>query len=281
MSRLTDKQLGLIIIEADKGIYSHDEACQKDGDMQNQVELNRTRISGLDLVLHFHVGADLYYFIKRTLDILVAGGLLIIFIPVMLTISILIYLYSPGPIFYKQERVGAKRVRRGNTYSWERVTFPLYKFRTMKVNVDEGVHKAYVQALIRNDRQKMIELQGEESKVRKLTNDSRIIFPGKFLRKFSLDELPQFWNVLRGDMSLIGPRPALPYEVEVYEPWHLRRLEAQPGISGLQQVTARCTADFDEQVRLDLEYINNPSLWLDLKIALKTPLMILSTRGAG
>lgn len=117
--------------------------------------------------------------------------------------------------------------------------------------------------------------------MRKLTNDPRIIAPGKFLRKFSLDELPQLWNVLRGDMSLIGPRPALPYEVEVYEPWHLQRLEAQPGISGLQQVQARCAATFDEQVKLDLEYINNQSLWQDLMIALKTPLMILSTKGAG
>jgi lipopolysaccharide/colanic/teichoic acid biosynthesis glycosyltransferase len=96
----------------------------------------------------------------------------------------------------------------------------------------------------------------------------------------SLDELPQLWNVLRGDMSLVGPRPAIPYEVDVYSPWHLRRLEAQPGISGLQQVTARCAADFDTQVRLDIEYIQSQSLWLDIKIMLKTPLAILSTKGA-
>lgn len=249
--------------------------------MQNQLELDQVRKPGVSLGLLLRDGHFPYYFFKRIVDMLIAGSLLILLSPVMALISILIYVYSPGPVFFKQVRVGAKRVRRGNTYHWERENFTLYKFRTMKVNGNEAVHKAYVQALIQNDRQKIREIQGEKAQVRKLTNDPRIILPGRFLRKFSLDELPQFWNVLRGDMSLIGPRPALPYEVEVYKPWHLQRLEAQPGISGLQQVTARCTVDFDEQVRLDLEYIKNPSLWQDFKIAFKTPFMILSTKGAG
>jgi lipopolysaccharide/colanic/teichoic acid biosynthesis glycosyltransferase len=126
----------------------------------------------------------------------------------------------------------------------------------------------------------MVALQGAPTQPRKLVNDNRIIRPGKFLRKLSLDELPQLWNVLIGDMSLIGPRPAIPYEVDMYKPWHLRRLEAQPGITGLQQVTARCTTDFDEQVQYDIEYIDNQSLWLDIKIIIKTPLAILSTKGA-
>ncbi|MCK6567152.1 MAG: sugar transferase [Anaerolineales bacterium] len=249
--------------------------------MQNQLELGQIRKPGASLRSLLRDGHFPYYFFKRIMDLLIAGGLLAFFSPLIAAIAILIYAYSPGPIFFKQLRVGAKRVRRGDAYYWEREDFTLYKFRTMKVNGDEAVHKAYVQALIQNDRQKAQEIQGEKSQVRKLTNDPRIILPGKFLRKFSLDELPQFWNVLRGDMSLIGPRPALPYEVEVYKPWHLRRLEAQPGISGLQQVTARCTADFDEQVKLDLAYIENQSLWQDFKIALKTPLMILSAKGAG
>jgi lipopolysaccharide/colanic/teichoic acid biosynthesis glycosyltransferase len=107
-----------------------------------------------------------------------------------------------------------------------------------------------------------------------------VIAPGKILRKFSLDELPQLWNVLRGDMSMVGPRPAIPYEVEMYKPWHRLRLQAQPGITGWQQVTARCVVDFDEQVRLDVEYIERQSLWLDLEIAFKTPLAILFARGA-
>lgn len=249
--------------------------------MQNQLELEQDRKPGLSLGLFLRDEHFPYFFFKRIVDMLIAGSLLILLSPVMALISILIYAFSPGPIFFKQVRVGAKRVRRGNTYYWERENFTLYKFRTMRVNGNEAVHKLYVQALIQSDHQKVREIQGEKSQIRKLMNDPRIILPGRFLRKFSLDELPQFWNVLRGDMSLIGPRPALPYEVEVYKPWHLQRLEAQPGISGLQQVTARCTADFDEQVRLDLEYIKNPSLWQDLKIALKTPLMILSTKGAG
>lgn len=249
--------------------------------MQNQIELKRRSESVSSSVVLLREKYAFYYFIKRVFDILVAGSLLVFFLPIMAVISILIYLYSPGPIFFKQERVGVRRIRRGNTFYWRRKNFTLYKFRTMKVNGDESVHKAYVQALIQNDQHIIRTIQGEKSQVRKLTNDPRIILPGKYLRKFSLDELPQFWNVLRGDMSMIGPRPALPYEVEVYKPWHLQRLEAQPGISGLQQVTARCTADFDEQVKLDLEYIKRQSLWLDMKIALKTPLMILSTKGAG
>jgi lipopolysaccharide/colanic/teichoic acid biosynthesis glycosyltransferase len=123
-------------------------------------------------------------------------------------------------------------------------------------------------------------IQGGKIEVRKLVHDSRIIGPGWFLRKSSLDELPQLWNVLRGEMSLVGPRPAIPYEVEMYEPWHLRRLEAQPGLTGLQQVTARCTADFDQQVHMDIEYIEKQSFWFDIKIILQTPLAVISTRGA-
>jgi lipopolysaccharide/colanic/teichoic acid biosynthesis glycosyltransferase len=169
----------------------------------------------------------------------------------------------------------------GRTYYWKQENFRCYKFRTMKVNVDTTLHKNYVQALIQNDQKKMSEIQGQETTVRKLINDPRIIRPGRFLRKFSLDELPQLWNVLRGDMSMIGPRPAIPYEVEMYKSWHFRRLEAQPGITGLQQVKARCITDFDEQVKFDIEYVDNQSLWLDIKIACFTPLAVFSGRGAG
>jgi lipopolysaccharide/colanic/teichoic acid biosynthesis glycosyltransferase len=150
----------------------------------------------------------------------------------------------------------------------------------MKINADPSIHQAYVKALIENDEAKMTALQGAPTQPRKLVNDSRIIYPGRLLRKLSLDELPQLWNVLIGDMSMIGPRPAIPYEVELYKSWHLRRLEAQPGITGLQQVTARCTADFDQQVQLDIKYVDNQSLWLDLEIILKTPLAVISTKGA-
>jgi lipopolysaccharide/colanic/teichoic acid biosynthesis glycosyltransferase len=150
----------------------------------------------------------------------------------------------------------------------------------MKTDADPSIHQAYVKALIENDEAKMSALQGAPSQPRKLVNDSRITRPGKFLRKSSLDELPQLWNVLLGDMSLVGPRPAIPYEVEMYKSWHLKRLEARPGLTGLQQIMARSTADFDQQVQLDIEYIDNQSLWLDVKIILKTPLVIISTTGA-
>ena len=151
----------------------------------------------------------------------------------------------------------------------------------MHLNADSSIHQAYIKALINNDREQIHSLQGDASSTHKLVHDSRITRPGRLLRKLSLDELPQLFNVLRGDMSLVGPRPAIPYEVEMYKPWHLQRLETQPGITGLQQVISRSTADFDEQVQLDIEYIHQQTLWLDIKIMLRTPLVIISTRGAG
>jgi lipopolysaccharide/colanic/teichoic acid biosynthesis glycosyltransferase len=239
--------------------------------------INTSDPNALRLVLE---GRSKYYIVKRILDIVVSFLLLVLASPLMLLIAAMIFLYSPGPILFVQERVGAKRQLCGKYLCWKKVNFRCYKFRTMKINADPSIHQAYVKALIKNDQDQMNALQGETTEVRKLVHDPRITGPGMLLRKFSIDELPQFWNVLRGDMSLVGPRPAIPYEVEMYNPWHLRRLGAQPGITGLQQVTARCTADFDEQVRLDIEYIESQSLWLDMKIMLKTPLAIISTRGA-
>ncbi len=223
---------------------------------------------------------DAYYAAKRMMDFVCALSLLILFSPLMLLVALTIFFYSPGPIFFTQERVGARRIKRGRHAHWKRVNFKVIKFRTMKVNSDTSIHQNYIKALIENDHACMEAIQGQDTKVRKLVNDPRIIRPGVLLRKLSIDELPQLMNVLRGDMSLIGPRPAIPYEVDMYKPWHLRRLEAQPGITGLQQVTARCTTDFDEQVNLDIQYIENQSLWLDIKIALKTPLAVISARGA-
>ena len=221
-----------------------------------------------------------YYLIKRFMDIVIASVLLILLFPLFILISLVIIFLSPGPIFFSQERIGAKRFRCGKNSSWMTDTFVCYKFRTMNVNSDTTIHQDYFKALIENDQEKMAAIQGESTNIRKLVGDTRITKPGKFLRKLSLDELPQFWNVLIGDMSIVGPRPAIPYEVEMYKPWHKRRLEAQPGITGLQQVTARSTTDFDQQVMLDIEYIEHQSLWLDLKIILKTPFVILSTKGA-
>lgn len=237
-----------------------------------------------DIYDHTYLGPArdraVYYFLKRLVDIVFSLVVLIVLSPLFLIIGLVIALYSPGPVFFLQERVGARRVNRAGKLVWKRETFKCYKFRTMTVNADTAIHEAYVRALIENDLDKMDELQGEKTEVRKLVKDSRVTAPGKILRKLSLDELPQFINVLIGEMSVVGPRPAIPYEVEMYKPWHLRRLEAQPGITGLQQVTARSTADFDQQVRLDIDYVERQSFWLDTTIIFKTPFVILSARGA-
>ena len=248
--------------------------------MQEEASLDLIRKYDLNALRVVSKDRSAYYIVKRIIDIVISLFLLILLSPLMLLTAILIYLYSPGPILFVQERVGAKKRQYGKYSYLKRANFRCYKFRTMKTNADPSIHQAYVKALIENNEEKMTALQGAPTQPRKLVNDSRIIRPGKFLRKLSLDELPQLWNVLIGDMSLIGPRPAIPYEVAMYKGWHLRRLEAQPGITGLQQVTARCIADFDQQVQLDIDYIENQSIWLDLKIILKTPLAVFSTSGA-
>jgi len=273
-----------------------------DNDMQEEahVEFDLIRKHEAFFVSRRVNNPNYYHAVKRAIDFTIALALLVILSPLMLLTAAIIYVYSPGPVFFVQERAGAKRESRGKYSCWKRANFKCYKFRTMKVNADPSIHKAYIQALIENDEEQMTALQTAPTRPRKanidheiltalqtaptrprkLVNDSRIIPPGKLLRKLSLDELPQLFNVLRGEMSLVGPRPAIPYEVEMYKPWHMRRLEALPGITGLQQVTARCTADFDQQVKLDIEYVKNQSLWLDIKIILKTPFAVISAKGA-
>jgi len=222
----------------------------------------------------------IYHFSKRILDFCLALLALIIFSPVIALVAILIKLDSPGPIFFAQDRVGTRRrIYRHVTY-WQRITFRCYKFRTMVSNADPALHKSYIKALINNDYQSMAVMQGGDTRVRKLTHDPRVTHLGRILRKYSIDEIPQFINVIKGEMSLVGPRPAIPYEVEMYKPWHYRRLETKPGITGLWQVTARSTADFDEIVKLDIQYIEQQSFWLDLKILMRTPLTVLSCKGA-
>jgi lipopolysaccharide/colanic/teichoic acid biosynthesis glycosyltransferase len=221
-----------------------------------------------------------YYPAKRMIDLLASVVLLICFAPIMFVVAILIKLDSPGPVFFKQTRVGACRFREGKSFGWKRVDFPCYKFRTMADNTSDEVHKAYIKALVSNDERTMREMEGDGTSVHKLVYDKRITRVGKYLRKSSLDELPQFFNVIRGEMSLVGPRPAIPYEIEMYSERHLGRLNAKPGISGLQQVTARNTASFEEQIDLDLEYIKKQSIWLDFQIIIKTPFAIFSQKGA-
>jgi lipopolysaccharide/colanic/teichoic acid biosynthesis glycosyltransferase len=223
---------------------------------------------------------QVYFACKRLFDILVTAILLLLLSPLMLVIALVIMLDSPGPAIFRQERVVLRRRVEGQRVRWEVSTFPFFKFRTMYKDADSSLHRAFIQAFVHNDQESMNSLQGKESQVLKLVHDPRVTRVGKFLRKSSLDELPQLANVLRGDMSLVGPRPAIPYEADLYEPWHWLRLEAKPGITGLWQVTARSSTDFDGMVLLDTQYIRRQSFWLDLEILLKTPLAVLRGKGA-
>ncbi len=202
--------------------------------------------------------------VKRAMDI--AGSLvaLIVFLPVFLAIALAIKLSSKGPVIFRQERVG----QFGKT-------FICLKFRSMDCNSDPSIHQEYVSHFIAGEADAK-SIQTAESPVYKLTEDTRITLLGRFLRKSSLDELPQFWNVLGGEMSLVGPRPPIPYELKSYEIWHRRRvLEAKPGLTGLWQVTGRSKTRFDDMVRLDLRYARSRSLWVDIKILLRTPMAVL------
>ena len=207
--------------------------------------------------------------IKRMMDVSGSLILLAMLSPVFLLIAAAIKLTSRGPVLFRQKRIGEHGT-----------PFTFLKFRSMYVNNDSTEHKEYVRQLIAGQAAKH-PTNGNEEGIFKLTNDSRITRVGSFLRRTSLDELPQFVNVLRGEMSLVGPRPPVPYEVEAYATWHRRRLlEAKPGITGLLQVEGRCRIGFDEMVRLDFRYARQSSPWLDLKILLQTPRAVIAGDGA-
>lgn len=202
--------------------------------------------------------------IKRGMDILGSSLALLVASPLFLLFALAIKLSSKGPVFFRQERVGQYGKR-----------FWLLKFRSMYEHNDAGMHKEYMRRLIIGVAEKN-NGNGDGEAVYKLTRDSRITRIGALLRRTSLDELPQFLNVLKGEMSLVGPRPPIDYEVESYELWHRQRLlEAKPGITGLWQVNGRNRIGFDEMVRLDLRYARTWSPWLDLKILLLTPKAML------
>lgn len=207
--------------------------------------------------------------LKRAIDILGSGIIAFLCMPLFVVIAIAIRLTSKGPILFKQERIG----QFGQSFTF-------LKFRSMYVNNDHNVHKEFVTKLISKEEVATGGL-GAGKSVYKLTDDKRITRIGRFLRRTSLDELPQFINVLRGDMSLVGPRPPIPYELAAYQTWHRRRvLEVKPGITGLWQVTGRSRVKFDEMVRLDLRYAVTWSPWLDVKILLLTPLAVVRGSGA-
>ena len=224
-----------------------------------------------------------YFAGKRILDALLVVFALVPLALLIALIAVLIKLGSDGPALYVQKRVGARRRPKNGRMVWEHYTFDLYKFRTMTANNDNGIHKEYMAAYISGDTDKLAELQKERGSADsfKMTQDPRVTKMGTFLRRTSLDELPQLWNILKGEMSLVGPRPPIPYEVEMYCADQRKRLDAIPGLTGLWQVNGRCITSFDEMVDLDLEYARTQSLWLDAKIILLTIPAVLSSKGAG
>jgi exopolysaccharide biosynthesis polyprenyl glycosylphosphotransferase len=202
---------------------------------------------------------------KRILDVAAVslGGLILL--PLLLLIAALIKITSKGPVLFKQDRLGLRGRK-----------FKLYKFRSMHADTDDRAHREYVEALIKGT---LPEGESGEQKVYKIVNDPRITPLGRFLRASSLDEFPQLWNVLRGEMSLVGPRPCLPYEWELYQDWQRSRLEVLPGITGLWQVCGRSQVPFEEMVLLDLHYIANWSLSLDLTLLARTIPVVLRRSG--
>lgn len=216
-----------------------------------------TELDGIPLItFETTVAKEWQLFIKRVMDIIISGLVIILLMPLFVTVGILIKLTSSGPILFKQERSGLNGRK-----------FILYKFRTMYKDADKRL----------SELKTLNEMNGPVFKIKK---DPRITPIGKILRKFSIDELPQLFNVFVGHMSLIGPRPPIPLEVEEYESWQRRRLSMRPGITCLWQVNGRNKVDFDEWMKLDLEYLDNWSLWLDCKILVKTIPVVLFGIGA-
>jgi lipopolysaccharide/colanic/teichoic acid biosynthesis glycosyltransferase len=224
-----------------------------------------------------------YFLAKRCLDLVLALIIIVVLSPVFLAIALLVRLTSRGPAFYRQERIG---------YSGR--PFVMYKFRSMYLESDERLHRvAYEQflrgerasgkvdgALLANVPSAVGTLSDEATETQQPSGDPRITRVGNVLRRSSLDELPQLFNVLQGDMSLVGPRPPIAYEVGMYEPWHLARLDTLPGLTGFWQVCGRGRVTFGQMVEMDLEYIQKQSFWYDVKwLALTIP-AVLSRKGA-
>ncbi|HWO33239.1 MAG TPA: exopolysaccharide biosynthesis polyprenyl glycosylphosphotransferase [Candidatus Acidoferrum sp.] len=206
--------------------------------------------------------------IKRAIDVAGSAAAIAFLSPVFAAVALAIKFSSKGPVLFKQERLG----QHGKT-------FTVLKFRSMRTDCDPKIHQQYVEQFIAGQVDGNSETAAKP--VFKIQKDPRVTPIGRFIRKTSLDELPQFWNVLRGDMSLVGPRPALAYEFRKYEVWHRRRvLEIKPGITGLWQVEGRSRTRFDEMVRLDLKYARAWSVWLDLKILAQTPGAVIQGEGA-
>jgi lipopolysaccharide/colanic/teichoic acid biosynthesis glycosyltransferase len=214
----------------------------------------------------------LYYALKRYFDVFAAGFFLVLFAPLMFIIAILICLDTPGGAIFVQERAGSRRRTANGQVVWEIRPFFIHKFRTMFCNADQTIYKRHIEAYINN--------QLDSLGTFKLTNDPRVTRVGRILRKTSLDELPQLVDILRGDMSFVGPRPVPVHEFLAYESRHLERMAATPGMTGLWQVSGRCQVPFEQQIQMDIEYVRRQSWWLDMMILLRTIPAVLSGRGA-
>lgn len=212
--------------------------------------------------LKFRISQNETYYLKRALDI--AGSIvsLIVLSPLFLIVSLLIKVNSSGSVIFQQPRI-TNRLK----------LFNLYKFRTMNSSSDnDDIHQNYMRNNIKNP--------DPNQKVHKLVNDPRITSVGKWIRKLSIDELPQLINILKGDMSFVGPRPPIPYEVKEYAEWHYARFKTKPGLTGLWQVSGRSLISFEEMILFDLYYAYNQSIWVDAKILFWTIPTVLSIRGA-
>ena len=203
--------------------------------------------------------------IKHFIDALISLPIFLLLIPFFLIMGVIIRLNSKGPVFYRAKAIG----KNGKE-------FIMFKFRSMKIEDGNSIHKEFVTKLIKGE----IDYEGKKDQVFKITEDPRITSIGRFIRKFSIDELPQIMNVLKGDMSLVGPRPCLPYEYEVYKDWHKKRMSVRPGVTGLWQVAGRSAVTFEDMVLLDLYYIYNRSIMMDMGIIYETIFTVLGKRGA-
>ena len=208
------------------------------------------------------------YRTKRALDVMAAVVGLVIATPFAALIALLIRLTSPGPVLFKQGRIGK-----------DGKEFKFYKFRTMRVNNDDSQHRQYMKLFIEGKEEALRKFNGQK-KLYKIAKDDRVTAVGRFLRRTSLDELPQLINVLKGDMSMVGPRPHIPYEVSLYKDWHRKRLNGLPGVTGWWQVHGRSRVTFDKSVEMDIWYLEHQSLILDIRIMLRTISKAIVGRGA-